>query len=40
LTQSKLKLVLAWIEIHQDDLLADWKLATEGQSVFKIEGLK
>ena len=37
---AKLKLVSAWMEIHRDELLADWKLATEGQPVFKIEGLK
>jgi hypothetical protein len=37
---NKLKLVQAWIEIHQDDLMADWKLAINGQPVFKIEPLK
>ncbi len=36
----KLKLVIAWVEIHKDELLADWKLAVEGQPVFKIESLK
>jgi hypothetical protein len=38
--KEKLKLVLAWIEIHKDELLADWKLAIEGQTIFKIEALK
>ena len=37
---SKLRLVQAWIEIHQDELMADWQLAVNGQSVFKIEPLK
>jgi len=37
---SKLKLVQAWVEIHQDELMADWRLATNGLSVFKIEPLK
>jgi Domain of unknown function (DUF4160) len=37
---DKLKLVVAWIEIHKDELIADWKLAIEGNAVFKIEGLK
>ncbi len=37
--KDKLKLVLAWMEIHKDELMADWKLALEGQSVFKIEAL-
>lgn len=38
--KDKLKLVIAWIEIHKDELMADWKLAVEGQQVFKIEALK
>ena len=38
--KSKLKLVQACIEIHQDELMADWKLAIEGNAVFKIEPLK
>jgi hypothetical protein len=37
---NKLKLVQAWVEIHQDDLMADWALAVEGSAVFKIEALK
>jgi hypothetical protein len=36
----KLKLVFAWIEIHKDELLADWHLAVEGSQIFKIDGLK
>lgn len=38
--KNKLKLVSAQIEIHKDELMADWKLAVEGQQVFKIEALK
>lgn len=34
------KMVEAWIEIHRDELLADWKLALNGESVFKIDPLK
>ena len=34
------KLVEAWIVIHQDELSADWKLAKEGEPVFKIEPLR
>ncbi len=37
---AKLKLVQAWIEIHQDELMADWKLAVNGQQLFKIDPLK
>lgn len=40
LRSAKLKLVQAWIEIHQDELMADWRLAVSGQPVFKIEPLK
>ena len=36
---QKEKLVLAWIEIHKDDLLADWELAINGKNPFKIRGL-
>jgi len=38
--KDKLKLVSAWIEIHKEELMADWKLAIEGQNLFKIEALK
>ena len=38
--RSKLRLAQAWVEIHREDLLADWKLAVEGREVFKIDPLK
>jgi Domain of unknown function (DUF4160) len=37
---DKFKLVAAWMLIHKDELMADWKLAVEGKTVFKIEALK
>ncbi len=37
---NKIKLVVAWIEIHREELTADWELATEGQPIFKIEPLR
>jgi len=40
LPPGKMKLVLAWAEIHREDLLADWQLAAEGQVPFKIEPLR
>ena len=40
LPSAKLKLAQAWIEIHKEELLANWRLATEGQQVFKIDPLK
>ena len=40
LPPNKMKLIQAWIEIHQDELMADWELATSGKEVFKIDPLK
>jgi len=40
LPNNKRKLVEAWIEIHKEDLIADWSLAIAGQTVFTIEPLK
>jgi shikimate kinase len=40
LKSNKMKLVQAWIEIHRDELLADWELAIKGETVFKIDPLK
>lgn len=36
----QLKLVLAWIEIHKDELLANWELCQNGEVPFKVEPLK
>ena len=35
----KEKLIAAWIEIYKDDLMADWQLAVNGKTPFKIRGL-
>ncbi|MFY9607132.1 MAG: DUF4160 domain-containing protein [Blastocatellia bacterium] len=40
LPSGKARLMQAWIEIHKDELLADWQLAVNGEEVFKIEPLK
>ncbi len=40
LPKKKMKLVLAWMEIHQEELMADWKLAVNGQLPFRIDPLK
>lgn len=37
---GKEKLVQAWMEIHREELMADWELAVSGNPVFKIEPLK
>jgi hypothetical protein len=39
LPPSKHKLVVAWVEIHRDDLMADWELAVNGQTPLPIRGL-
>jgi hypothetical protein len=40
LPPGKLRLVQAWVEIHRDDLLADWQIAVQGGKVFRIAPLK
>ncbi len=40
LPTKKLKMVQAWIAIHEEDLKADWKLASEGKATFNIEPLR
>jgi hypothetical protein len=40
LQNNKQKLVDAWVEIHADELMADWQLAVNGDAVFKIEPLR
>ncbi|WP_431736400.1 DUF4160 domain-containing protein [Cellulosispirillum alkaliphilum] len=37
---KKARLVQAWIEIHHEDLMADWNIAIEGGEIFKIEPLR
>ena len=39
LPNKKHKLVVAWIEIHHEDLQADWELAVNGKKPFPIRGL-
>ncbi len=37
---SKMKLLQAWVELHQDELLADWELTVSGQQPYKIDPLR
>jgi hypothetical protein len=37
---KKLRLVLAWAEIHGDELRANWKLLEEGRRYFHIDPLR
>jgi len=36
---NKMKLLQAWIEIHHEELLADWAIAIKGGEIFRIEPL-
>lgn len=40
LPNNKLKLVVAWAEIHKEDLLANWKLTINGQPTVQIKPLE
>jgi hypothetical protein len=37
---KKMKLVAAWAEIHNEDLMADWKLAVNGKPTVSIKPLE
>ncbi len=37
---AKTKLTQAWIEIHKEELMANWNLSVSGQQPFKIDPLK
>ncbi len=37
---KKQKQVEVWIDIHQDELYANWKILSEGEKYFRIEPLK
>jgi len=40
LPPKKMKLVQAWIVMHEEDLMADWELATNEKNIFRIEPLR
>jgi hypothetical protein len=40
LPARQIRMVLAWIEIHKEELIADWELCQTGEKPFKIEPLK
>ncbi|MCD8068945.1 MAG: DUF4160 domain-containing protein [Lachnospiraceae bacterium] len=37
--RNKLKLIEAWMTLHEDELNANWKLLSEGDGYFKIQPL-
>ena len=40
LPRKQKRLVQAWVELYQESLMIDWKLAVSGQEPFRIEPLK
>lgn len=40
LNRKKLDMVRVWIDIHHDDLLANWALLSNGEQHFRIDPLK
>lgn len=38
--KNKMKLLDAWMEIHREDLEANWKLLSNGKQFFRIDPLK
>lgn len=37
---KQMKLLQAWIALHSDELMADWVMATAGETPYKIEPLR
>jgi Domain of unknown function (DUF4160) len=37
---NKMKLVQAWLELHKDELTANWSLAISGENIFTIDPLR
>ena len=40
LPKNKMKLLLAWMEIHHDELVANWRLLSAGEQFFRIDPLR
>lgn len=40
LEQRDLRLVLAWAELHRDELLKNWRRARAGETLLEIEPLR
>lgn len=38
--KNRLKLLEAWMEIHREDLEANWRLLSSGEQFFRIDPLK
>jgi hypothetical protein len=40
LPPRQLRMVQVWVDLHREELLADWELAKEGVEPFRIDPLK
>jgi hypothetical protein len=40
LPPKQLRMVQVWMDIHREELLADWELAVNGEEPFKIDPLR
>lgn len=40
LPPKKQKMIEVWMDLHRDELLADWELAIQGSELFKIDPLR
>lgn len=40
MNSKQIRLIQAWVEIHKEELQANWNLCQEGDRPFKIEPLK
>ena len=38
--KGKMKLLEAWMEVHREDLEANWKLLSNGEQFFRIDPLR
>lgn len=38
--KHKMKLLEAWMEIHREELIADWEMLSAGEQCYKIEPLR
>ena len=38
--EAKLRMLRVWMDIHRDELLADWELAKAGDTPFRIRPLE
>ena len=37
---KQLRMVQVWIDLHQEELMADWELAKQGEQLFRIDPLR